>query len=150
MDPAPAQRASDAEREAVAERLRDAAGDGRLDPDELEERLEAAYSARTHGELVPLTSDLPERAPAPPGREPVWQSERVRARLASFIVANVACIGIWAATGADSHFWPIWVIFGTGIALVATLVHTVLGVEERDRHEPPLPPAPPGLPRRRS
>ncbi|MFD5425867.1 DUF1707 domain-containing protein [Streptomyces sp. NPDC127084] len=56
-------RASDAERERVAERLRDAVAEGRLDMEEFGERLDAAYKARTHGELEPLVRDLP--APAP-------------------------------------------------------------------------------------
>src|SRR4051794_40589444 len=144
----PTHRASDAEREEVAERLRDAAGTGRLEPDELEERLEAAYSARTVGELATLTGDLPEPAPQPAVPEPVWRSEAVRARLASFIVANTVCIAIWAATGADGHFWPVWVLLGTGIALVATFVRTVLGVEGHGERVPGAqpPPAPPGLP----
>ncbi|HEX4689605.1 MAG TPA: DUF1707 domain-containing protein [Solirubrobacteraceae bacterium] len=58
----PALRASDADRERVAAVLREAAGDGRLDLDELDERLQAAYAARTHEELGPLTADL--QAPA--------------------------------------------------------------------------------------
>ncbi|MFG3494372.1 DUF1707 domain-containing protein [Streptomyces sp. NPDC047928] len=52
-------RASDAERERVAERLRDAVAEGRLDMPEFEERLDAAYKARTRGELEPLVRDLP-------------------------------------------------------------------------------------------
>ncbi|MFJ8074714.1 DUF1707 domain-containing protein [Streptomyces sp. NPDC096176] len=56
----PQMRASDAERERVAERLRDAVAEGRLDMDEFEQRLDAAYTARTHGELEPLVRDLPE------------------------------------------------------------------------------------------
>ncbi|MDQ1010551.1 hypothetical protein QFZ82_005036 [Streptomyces sp. V4I23] len=52
-------RASDSERERVAERLREAVAEGRLDMEEFGQRLEAAYSARTHGELVPLVRDLP-------------------------------------------------------------------------------------------
>ncbi|MBD0747529.1 DUF1707 domain-containing protein [Streptomyces sp. CBMA152] len=52
-------RASDAERERVAEALREAVAEGRLDMEEFEERLEAAYKARTHGELAPLVRDLP-------------------------------------------------------------------------------------------
>ncbi|MEU3303763.1 DUF1707 domain-containing protein [Streptomyces sp. NPDC006678] len=55
----PDMRASDAEREQIAERLRDAVAEGRLGMDEFEERLDAAYKARTHGELVPLVRDLP-------------------------------------------------------------------------------------------
>jgi DUF1707 SHOCT-like domain/Cell wall-active antibiotics response LiaF, C-terminal len=52
-------RISDADRERVAELLRTAAGDGRLDIEELQERLELAYAAKTYGELVPITQDLP-------------------------------------------------------------------------------------------
>ena len=52
-------RISDAERHQVAEILREAAGEGRLDLDELDSRLEATYSARTYADLVPITLDLP-------------------------------------------------------------------------------------------
>ncbi|MFD7314982.1 DUF1707 domain-containing protein [Streptomyces sp. NPDC059883] len=57
--PSPDTRASDAERERVAERLREAVAEGRLDMEEFDERLEAAFKARTHGELAPLVRDLP-------------------------------------------------------------------------------------------
>lgn len=62
-------RASDAERERIAEVLREAVAEGRLDMEEFEERLSAAYEARTHGQLEPLVRDLPVpggAAPAPP------------------------------------------------------------------------------------
>ncbi|WP_329404561.1 DUF1707 SHOCT-like domain-containing protein [Streptomyces melanogenes] len=59
-------RASDAERERVAEALRDAVAEGRLDMEEFEQRLEAAYKARTHGELAPLVRDLPTPGVRPP------------------------------------------------------------------------------------
>jgi hypothetical protein len=62
------ERASDAEREAVVERLREHAIDGRLDADELAARAEAAYSARTHGELADLLVDLPRAPSRPRGR----------------------------------------------------------------------------------
>ena len=52
-------RASDADRHQVAEVLRDAAGDGRLTLDELQERLDGVYSARTYAELERFTRDLP-------------------------------------------------------------------------------------------
>ncbi|WP_395570927.1 DUF1707 domain-containing protein [Streptomyces sp. BK79] len=58
-DDAPELRASDADRERVAEVLRDALAEGRLDMTEFEERLDATYSARTYGELAPITRDLP-------------------------------------------------------------------------------------------
>ncbi|KUL35701.1 hypothetical protein ADL22_26220 [Streptomyces sp. NRRL F-4489] len=62
----PTLRASDADRERVAGILRDAVAEGRLDMGEFEERLDAAYRARTYGELAPLTADLPAAAPAAP------------------------------------------------------------------------------------
>lgn len=55
-------RASDADREQIAERLRHAAGEGRLLAEELEQRLEGAFSARTYGELDRLVADLPRQA----------------------------------------------------------------------------------------
>ncbi|MEV4896110.1 DUF1707 domain-containing protein [Nonomuraea sp. NPDC055795] len=55
----PELRASHADRDRVADVLRIAAGEGLLTADELDERLEAALSARTLSELTPLTADLP-------------------------------------------------------------------------------------------
>ncbi|MDG9720385.1 DUF1707 domain-containing protein [Streptomyces sp. DH24] len=69
-DDAPELRASDADRERVAEILRDALAEGRLDMAEFEERLEATYGARTYGELAPLTRDLPAPGVAPPVAAP--------------------------------------------------------------------------------
>jgi uncharacterized membrane protein len=51
-------RVSDADRHRVAEVLREAAGDGRIDFAELDERLDATYAAKTYAELVPITHDL--------------------------------------------------------------------------------------------
>lgn len=51
-------RASDADREAVVEQLREAAAEGRIDLDELDTRLGQALAAKTRDELVPLTDDL--------------------------------------------------------------------------------------------
>jgi Domain of unknown function (DUF1707)/Cell wall-active antibiotics response 4TMS YvqF len=51
-------RASDADRERTAERLRAAGGDGQLSLDELDERVQAAYTARTRSDLERLTTDL--------------------------------------------------------------------------------------------
>ncbi|MBO3748177.1 DUF1707 and DUF2154 domain-containing protein [Streptosporangiaceae bacterium NEAU-GS5] len=58
-------RASDAEREAVVEVLRQASVEGRLTLAELTERTEAAYLAQTHSELAQLTTDLPNAGSAP-------------------------------------------------------------------------------------
>lgn len=61
-------RASDADRERVTERLREAASEGRLLTDELEHRLEGALSARTYGQLDALVADLPGSRLAAPRR----------------------------------------------------------------------------------
>jgi hypothetical protein len=63
-------RASHADRDQVVELLRVAAGDGRLSPEELDDRLERALTARTYAELAVLTADLPATpgaAVVPPG-----------------------------------------------------------------------------------
>jgi len=65
-DAVPELRASDADRERVAEVLRDAVAEGRLDMEEFEERLEATYKARTYAELTPITRDLPAAGVTPP------------------------------------------------------------------------------------
>lgn len=77
-------RASDAERDAVAHRLREALAEGRLDPDEHSERLDSVYRAKTLGDLVPITQDLPgpnDPLPASPTEfrspRPVYGSDRI-------------------------------------------------------------------------
>ncbi|MGW7520836.1 DUF1707 SHOCT-like domain-containing protein [Streptomyces sp. NPDC054796] len=52
-------RASDADRDRVADILREALAEGRLDAEEHGERIDAVYSAKTVGELEPLVRDLP-------------------------------------------------------------------------------------------
>lgn len=105
-------RASDADREAVAERLRTAAVEGRLDPDELEERLHTALRARTYGELSRLLTDLP----AKPVR---W--ERPRGRLApaagtavvlalKLVVALAVLAAIIVVAAMTALWWMIGVV----------------------------------------
>jgi Domain of unknown function (DUF1707) len=53
-------RASDADREATADRLRQHHTDGRLDQEEFQERLDKCFAAKTVGELAELTRDLPD------------------------------------------------------------------------------------------
>ncbi len=72
----PALRASDADRDRVIELLRAAVADGRLNPGEFDERLDAALAARTIDALAPLTADLiavpgsdGARTPAEPAAE---------------------------------------------------------------------------------
>lgn len=79
-DSLPELRASDADRERHAEILRVATGEGRLTPDELDERLDAVYASRTHAELERLIADVvaPDQAPQPVNtskRIPVRRSE---------------------------------------------------------------------------
>jgi hypothetical protein len=57
--PRPELRASDADRERVADVLRDALVEGRLQLTEFESRLEETHAARTHGELEQVVHDLP-------------------------------------------------------------------------------------------
>jgi hypothetical protein len=64
-------RASDHDRERVAARLHAAAAEGRLSLDELGERLGVLYEARTYGELVPLTRDLPATQAVHPPAQPL-------------------------------------------------------------------------------
>ena len=66
VGPADTARAADADRESAAERLRIAAGEGRIDLTELDERLGQVYGARTYGELRVLMADLPDRPVAVP------------------------------------------------------------------------------------
>lgn len=62
-------RISDADRHKVSEVLREAAGQGRLDLDELDERLEATFNAKTYADLVPITVDLHPAPTAPPAAQ---------------------------------------------------------------------------------
>jgi len=81
-DALPDLRASDAEREEAAEVLRVAASEGRLDVDELDDRLGSVYSVRTRNELERLIADVsPERlgqvrAIVPPGKRPAASPSR--------------------------------------------------------------------------
>jgi len=102
--------ASDADREAVAERLRAAAGEGRLTAEELEERLERAFTARSEAELEPLVADLP--------RETRERRSSRRPDFPPFVFVSLMLVGIWALTGMG-YFWPVWPIFGWGISFVA-------------------------------
>jgi hypothetical protein len=105
-------RVCDADRERVAERLRRAAGEGRLAPEELEERLEAAFAARTQADLAPLVADLPAE-PLPPRTRPARRG-RVHGELRAFVATSILLVAIWALTGAG-YFWPLWPILGWGV-----------------------------------
>lgn len=59
-------RASDADRDQVADELREALAEGRLTPDEHSERLDAVYAAKTYADLAPIVADLPAPGSGPP------------------------------------------------------------------------------------
>ena len=105
----PALLASDSERDAAAERLRRAAGEGRLAPEELEQRLGVALGARTRGELDGVVADLP----APRRRR---RSTR-RPDLPAYLAVSLLLVTIWALTGMG-YFWPVWPIAGWGLSFV--------------------------------
>ncbi len=52
-------RASDADRDEVADRLREALAEGRISPEEHAERIDAVYNAKTYADLEPVLRDLP-------------------------------------------------------------------------------------------
>jgi hypothetical protein len=100
-DDAPELRASDADRERVAEVLRDAVAEGRLDMTEFEERLDATYRARTYGDLEPITRDLP--------------AGRVASAPAVSLHKETAGRGSWAGRvtgGEGSSSWAVAVMSG--------------------------------------
>lgn len=125
-------RAGDADRQRVADRLRRAVDEGRLTVFEYDERLAAAYAARTYGELTKVTADLPEdvapvlsapEQPEPPARRGPRRAlllRQARGWLGGAVITN----GIWAVTsGFDwHHYWPgvvlpIWAVAIVGGAI---------------------------------
>jgi uncharacterized membrane protein len=92
-------RISDADRNKVAEILREAAGDGRIDLTELDERLDATYAAKTYAELVPITHDLAPAVTA--NAAAVSGIERQRAVA---IMGAVERRGIWTVPESFSVF----------------------------------------------
>ena len=111
-DRTPDLRASDADREATAERLRIAALEGRLDPGELDARMSAAYSARWCSELARLTRDV---TPPP-------AAAKALARPA-FVRASSPTNGLAIASLLVGVFWFWWI----GSALAVVFGHIALG-----------------------
>ena len=132
----PPLRASDADRERVAARLREHYSDGRLSDDDLSDRVEAAYRASTTSELEKLTADLPAppRPPRPRRRSGFETSVRIHAT--TYLLVNLMLIAIWAAAGGG-YFWPIWPILGWGIG-VASHAAPLLATRGRPRERAAL------------
>jgi DUF1707 SHOCT-like domain len=109
----PALRASDADRDAVAERLRRAAAEGRLLTDELEQRLEAALSARTYGQLDALVEDLPgsRGARRPRTHTVAWALSALALAIAIPAVLLAVAVVVLAVTGVVAMWW-VWLVVG--------------------------------------
>ena len=107
-----AMRAADADRESVAERLREAAGEGRLSTEELEERLESAFAARTYGQLDAILGDLPGSRLTPRARRrgsgPAAPAVAILA--VPLVLAAVAAI-VFVVTGVLA-VWMLWLAAG--------------------------------------
>jgi len=95
-------RVSDRERDEVTTQLRDHAAEGRLTPEELDERVERALGARTGADLDAVLADLPRRRTAVERREGVLG-------LSGLVAITVLLVSVWLVTGAG-YFWPVWVI----------------------------------------
>jgi hypothetical protein len=119
----PTLRASDEDREQLITELNEHAVAGRLSTDELEERLQAAYAARTTGELDALRRDLPV------SRRHVELSQAARrSHLTRRLIQEaggslglfVLSTAVWLVSGAQGQFWPVWVL----IIVVLTVVRS--------------------------
>ena len=123
-------RASDADRERVVEILRQHTAEGRITAEEFDERMTAAYDARTLGALAELTHDLPvdlaehtrrqtELARANKPRKTL--SKRVREDVSGFASLGIVLTVIWAVSGAG-YFWPAWPLGIIAAISVARLI----------------------------
>jgi hypothetical protein len=106
-------RASDADREQVAECLREAAAEGRLLTEELEQRLEAALSARTYGELNAIVADLPGRRLTGPTETHrlAWVRPALAIAIAVPVTLAVIAAVVFALTGVLAT-WVLWLAAG--------------------------------------
>ncbi|RJL23539.1 DUF1707 SHOCT-like domain-containing protein [Bailinhaonella thermotolerans] len=133
MANAPEMRASDRDRDRVAEALREHCAQGRLTVDEFHERLEHLYQAKTLGQLAEITSDLPDidlhqmRAPEPQAAKPPAEKDSgMRAAWASWASVTAITTAIWAiicvTAGELIYFWPIWVAGPWGAVLLVASI----------------------------
>lgn len=121
-------RAGDGDRKAVADQLKTALDEGRLDLSEYDERLQKTYAAKTFADLEGLLDDLPgtvppehsqmqPSAPAAPAGFPAPQHS-LGAQWARWTGpyggAFAVCVLIWAVTSASAghlvYFWPVWML----------------------------------------
>ncbi|MFN2497194.1 MAG: DUF1707 domain-containing protein [Pseudonocardiaceae bacterium] len=136
-------RAADADRERVAEKLRSAHAEGRLDLAEYDERVQQAWAARTYGELDRLTADLPHirSAPVPVpysgSHEQPRQSRNWRGSVAAWLSASVINLVIWVIISLSTlswiYPWWIWVAGPWGAVLLARWISERAAGENRSR-----------------
>ncbi|MEV5413890.1 DUF1707 domain-containing protein [Thermopolyspora sp. NPDC052614] len=136
----PEMRASDGDRDRVAEALREHMAQGRLTVEEFNERLELLYTSKTYGELARLTADLPDtdlhnlpaRSAQPAKTPAVTKKTDLRAHWAAWAtVVTINWMVYFAVTLSSDgsvYPWPIWVTGPWGIIL---LLNTIF----RDRGE---------------
>ena len=109
-------RVSDAERQAVADRLAEHFSSGRLDQAEFDERIGRAMGAKTRADLNGLFDDLPETG-APAATDPSTGQLRRRHRHPVLLAALIVFVAIAAA----HVVWPLlWIGFLVAIVLFAT------------------------------
>jgi hypothetical protein len=101
-------RASDADRERVAERLRDSQAEGRLDIAEFQDRLEHCYEAKTLGELDELVRDLPRQAAQDKQGSTRWVASW-RDRLGALALILIVLIVASASAGHHHHGFWLWI-----------------------------------------
>jgi hypothetical protein len=100
-------RASDADRDAVADRLHRAAVEGRLEPEELEERLHKALRARTYGELRRLVADLPGTPARRTNTSLALTALKLSVRVVLALVVIAAVITVAVVMAA---WWIVWIL----------------------------------------
>jgi uncharacterized protein DUF1707 len=109
-------RVSDAERQAVADRLAEHFSAGRLDQAEFDERVGRAMSAKTRADLNGLFEDLPETG-APAATDPAAGQLRRRPRHPVLLAALI----VFVAIAASHVVWPLlWIGFVVAIVMLAT------------------------------
>jgi Domain of unknown function (DUF1707) len=123
-------RISDADRERVTSRLRDHFAEGRLNQDELDERISATLNAKTFGELQPIMADLPEPAPTGPQAGPVptppWTGGPAYLHRRGPRLLPVVLLIMLAAILLPGPGWAFFAFLK--IALLGWLVFCVVGI----------------------
>jgi hypothetical protein len=113
-------RVSDAERQAIADRLAEHYGDGRLDQAEFEERVGQAMGAKTRADLDGLLDDLPEPGPAgAPGVPARRQRRRHPYRLLPIVLIVLIAFAAAHTVVSMTVAW-LWVGILALIVLLAT------------------------------